>query len=165
MPKEKGQKRLHACAAVGHNFKSDLTWYNVPGNTNGKMSMKVYRDSILEPVVGSWLQAGHDFVLEEDSDSGHGTGKANIVKTWKRHHGLESFINCPQSPDFVPIERAFQAPKEAVKRRPRWDDTIVKELAEEGWNNLSQKTINKWVDEIPQIFTDCITLEGKLTGH
>ncbi|KAH8799419.1 hypothetical protein F5884DRAFT_811921 [Xylogone sp. PMI_703] len=117
-PKEKDSKRLHAWAVVGHDFKSDLNWYQVPGNNNGKMSMKVYRDSILEPIIGSWLQKGYDFILEEDGDSGHGTSKCNIIKTWKRLNGLESFFNCPQSPDFVPIKRAFQAPKEAVKKRP-----------------------------------------------
>jgi len=57
-PEEKDIKRLHAWAAVGYNFKSPLVWYDVPGNTNGKMSLKVYRDSILEPVVGKWLRLG-----------------------------------------------------------------------------------------------------------
>lgn len=32
-------------------LKSDITFYEVPGNTNGKMSLQVYIDQILEPVV------------------------------------------------------------------------------------------------------------------
>ena len=77
--------------AVGHNFKSDIHIYEVPGNTNGKMSQKLYIDKILEPIVKPWLQAHHDFVLEEDGDSGHGPGKSNIVRTWKEQNGLESY--------------------------------------------------------------------------
>ncbi|KAK3950962.1 hypothetical protein QBC32DRAFT_371544 [Pseudoneurospora amorphoporcata] len=84
-PAEKDKKRLHCWAAVGYNFKSDLIWYNVPGNNNGKMSLQIYRDKILEPVVGHWLRKGEDFIVEEDNSSGHGGGrngqkKKNIVK-------------------------------------------------------------------------------------
>ncbi len=106
-PAEKDLRRFHCWAAVGHNFKSELVWYDVLGNNNGKMTMKVYRDEILEPIVSSWLQAGHSFVLEEDNDSRHGGKKSrNIVNKWKQANGLESYFNCPLSPDFVPIEKA-----------------------------------------------------------
>jgi len=30
---------------------------------------------------------------------------------------------------------------------------------------LSQATIGKWIDLIPQIFNDCIALEGVMAGH
>ncbi|KAK4236393.1 hypothetical protein C8A03DRAFT_35699 [Achaetomium macrosporum] len=129
------------------------------------MTLQVYRDQILEPIVGDWLRSGDQrFVLEEDNGSGHGTSK-NIVRTWKEDNGLESFFNCASSPDFVPIEKAWQAAKQAVRKRPCWDDELVKELAEEGWKDLSQETINAWVDNIPQIFKDCLELEGGMTGH
>ena len=38
----------------------------------------MYIDKILEPFFKPWLQAHHDFVLEEDGDSGHGPRKSNI---------------------------------------------------------------------------------------
>ena len=53
------------------------------------MTHEVYINSILEPVVKPWLEAGHDFVLEEDNDSGHGPGAKNIVRDWKAKHSLE----------------------------------------------------------------------------
>jgi hypothetical protein len=105
-PEEKHLRRLHCWAAVGHDFKSLLIWYDVPRNGNGKMTLQVYRDQILEPMVGEWLRSGERFVLEEDNGSGHGTSKNNIVRTWKEDHGLESFFNYASSPDFVPIEKA-----------------------------------------------------------
>lgn len=99
VPEEKDQKRHHCWAAVGHDFKSDIHFYQVPGNTNGKMSQKAYIEQILEPVVKPWVQAGHDFVLEEDGDSGHGPGKSNIVRTWKQQNDVEHYFNCAFSPD------------------------------------------------------------------
>ena len=68
-------------AAVGFNFKSDIIFYDVPGNRDGKMTHQVYIDSILEPVVKPWPDRDDDFVLEEDGDSGHSTGRTrNAVK-------------------------------------------------------------------------------------
>ena len=44
------------------------------------MNLQTYRDIILEPIVKLWLNNKEDFVLEEDSDSGHGFGnKTNII--------------------------------------------------------------------------------------
>ena len=56
---------------MGWNFKSDLIFYTVPMNENGKMSGRVYVDAILESVIKKWLENGEDFVLKEDEDSGH----------------------------------------------------------------------------------------------
>ena len=79
----------------------------MPGNTNGKMSLQVYRDQILEPVVKPWLMEGHDFVLEEDGDSGHGKAKTrSIVRIWKEENKMEYFFNCTSSQDPSPIETA-----------------------------------------------------------
>jgi hypothetical protein len=77
---EKLLKRLHSWAAVGYDFKSDLHFYDVASNTNGKMTQRDYINQILEPIVKPWLK-GPRFVLEEDGDSGHGPGKHNIVRT------------------------------------------------------------------------------------
>jgi hypothetical protein len=35
-------KRVHAWAAVGHNFKSDLIFYEISSNTNGKITQRGY---------------------------------------------------------------------------------------------------------------------------
>jgi hypothetical protein len=85
-PEEIDKKKLHAWAAVGFNFKSELVFYTIPSNSNGKMTIKVYAEEILEKHVKSWLDRGDDFVLEEDRDSSHGIGsksknaKDNIVQ-------------------------------------------------------------------------------------
>jgi hypothetical protein len=51
--KEKDLKRKHDWAAVGHDFKSGIHLYDVPGNINEKMSQKVYLEFILKPIVKS----------------------------------------------------------------------------------------------------------------
>lgn len=71
-PAEKYKKLYHCWAAVGHNFKSDIYFYNVPGNTNGKMSQQVYIDQILEPIVKPWIKAHHDFVWRKMEYQGMG---------------------------------------------------------------------------------------------
>ena len=82
---KRNAKQKHFWAAVGYDFKSDLTFYDVPGNKNDKMSQQVYIDSILNPVVKSWLEEAkrndYEFTLEEDEDSEHDPDKSNIVRT------------------------------------------------------------------------------------
>jgi hypothetical protein len=139
-------------------------FYNVPGNTNGKMSLQVYRDSILEPIVKPWIQRGDDFVLEEDNNSGHGTGKRNIVRAWKEENNLESYFNCAQSPDLSPIENCWSPPKSHIRQHPHWDDETTKELVIEGWAKVSQEFINRQVESMPQRLKDVIASNGRLTG-
>jgi hypothetical protein len=118
-PKQKDtdKKRVHAWGAIGYNFKSPLQFYDIPSNSNGKMTQKAYIEQILEPIVQPWIDRGDDFVLEEDGDSGHGPPRSvgNIVKTWKKDHGLEHYFNCPGSPDLTPIEDAWQPTKQHVR--------------------------------------------------
>lgn len=164
-PTEKEAKKFHVWAAVGWNFKSDLTFYEVPTNTNGKMTLQVYRDVILEGVVKPWLQRGDEFVLEEDQDGGHGTGKTNIVRTWKERNRLNCYFNASSSPDLVIIENCWQVPKQHLKERPHWLDEETVKMIREGWANLQQSYINQLVESIPKRLHDVIISEGKLTGH
>ncbi|KAF1946295.1 hypothetical protein EJ02DRAFT_496461 [Clathrospora elynae] len=143
-----------------------MYFYKVPGNKNGKLSLKVYRDQILEPIVKPWLERGDSFILEEDNDSGHGGGSSsNIVAAWKRKYGLDSYFNCSNSPDLAPIENCWQPPKQYLKRFPHWDEFETRELAHEAWQSISQKFINERVDSMPQRLQDCIEMEGRMTGY
>ena len=139
------KKRHHCWVAAGHDFKSFIHFYDVSGNKNGKMSQRVYIDQILDPIVKPWLDQGHNFVLEEDGDSGHGPGKSNIVRTWKEEHGLEHYFNCPSSPDLSPIENCWQPVKQELYKYPHWDDETTKGLIYEGWSHVSQGFINEKV--------------------
>jgi hypothetical protein len=150
---------------VGWDFKSDLIEYRIPSNNNGKMTQKVYRDEILEKHVKKWLQENRNFVLEEDGDSGHGPRGTNIVKTWKLDHGLKNYFNCPGSPDWVPIEKAWRAPKGSVKDSLCLTHEDLVEACNKGWNSLTQEKINEWVDQIPQILQETIKKEGKMMGY
>jgi hypothetical protein len=163
---EKMNVRQQSWAAIGYNFKSDLNFHTTKSR-NGKMSLEVYRDQILEPIVKPWLERGDDFVLEEDNDSGHGGGaskKGNIVKTWKKKHNLEHYFNCSNSPDLAPIENCWRPPKQFMARFPHWDEFETRELALEGWQKVSIHFINEQVDSMPRRLQDCIDLEGQMTG-
>jgi hypothetical protein len=93
----KDVKRHHCWAAVNHDFKSNIHFYQMSDNLNEKMSQRVYIDQILKFIIKSWLN--HDFVLKEDDDSGYDSSKSNIVRTWKETHYLKSYFNCASSPD------------------------------------------------------------------
>ena len=120
------------------------------------MSKQVYRDSILEPVVGKWCTQAKKglidpFVLEEDGDSGYGTeAKTCIVHKWKAKKGLIIYRNCASSPDLAPIENYWQPPKQYVKKFPHWDDESTKDLIVEGWNeHVKTEFINIRVASMP----------------
>lgn len=113
-PAEKDKKRYHCWAAVGHNFMSDIYFYDVPRITNGKMSQQVY----IEPNFRANCE-----VLDPGSSRFCPGGRwrfrawarkvKNIVRTWKerKENGLESYFNCHSSPDLAPIENCWQPVK------------------------------------------------------
>lgn len=103
---------------VGYNFKSDIYFYGVPGNKNGKMTHQVYIDSILEPIVRPWLEDKQDFVLEEDGDSGHGgTGRKNPVRrAGKKRMGIYLWIeNCWAIPEKCILENSLTGDDNTLK--------------------------------------------------
>jgi hypothetical protein len=163
-PNEEDKKKLHAWAAVGYSFKSPLVFYNIESNTNGKMTQKAYINQILEPVVKPWIQHHNRFILEEDQDSGHGTSKSNIVVDWKRKNHLESYFNCSNSPDLAPIENMWLPMKQYVRKFSHWDVETTEILAQEGWDSIKQRYINKQVVSMPKRLKDVVEGEGAMTG-
>lgn len=79
------------------------------------MSLEVYQDRILEPVIRLQLAEaqlnGTSFTLEEDSNLGYSTGKLNICRIWKKEHDLDYYFNVSGSLDLAPIENCWQGPK------------------------------------------------------
>lgn len=171
---EKIAKRVHFWGAIGYNFKSNLIEYKIPLNNNGKMTMEAYKNQILDVEVLNWCKEETRWVLEEDGDSGHGNqSKDNLIIQWKKEHKLQKgsktknswFANCPYSPDLALIEEAWSYPKNWVKKRPHWDDELVRELVYEGWKELPQKWINEMVDGYPQLLQDCIDANGQMVAR
>ncbi|CAG9950916.1 unnamed protein product [Clonostachys rosea f. rosea IK726] len=162
-PEDQDKKRIHSWGGIGYDFKSPIVFYD-SGNSNGKMTQQTYKRDILEPYVKRWIEEGRSFVLEEDGDSGHGPGKSNPVRAWKEEYGLKSYFNCPRSPDLSPIENCWLVPKQYVRKYPHWDLDTLRDLVEEGWEQLSQETINRWVESMPQRLRDVIKMEGKKTN-
>ena len=128
------------------------------------MSQQVYIDQILDPIVKPWLEAGQEFVLEEDGDSGHGPGHNNIVREWKKDHGLISYFNCASSPDLSPIRNCWAPPKAHLCTAPHWSDSVTKDLILEGWDEVTRGYINKRVLSMPYRLLDIINSGGQMTG-
>ena len=164
--------RHHVWAAIGHNFKSDLVFYEVPGNTNGKMSKQVYRDDILKPHVVPWQQQIRQgkidpFVLEEDGDSGYGTdARSCIVRKFKEKEGIQTYRNCASSSDLALIENCWQPPKQILKHVPHWNDRDTHHYIVDGWNeHVTQKFINERVAIMPDRLQAVLNGDGQMTGY
>jgi 2-hydroxy-3-keto-5-methylthiopentenyl-1-phosphate phosphatase len=164
-PKDSDFKILHAWGAIGYNFKSNLIFYNIESNSNGKMTQQDYINQIPIPEVMLWQERGEDYVLEQDGDSGHGPSKDNIVRQFKEQYSIEHFFNCRGSPDLSPIENAWFPIKHGVRKMPHWDPNTTRELALESWKSLSQATINKWIESMPARLQKVIDNEGRMTGY
>lgn len=120
-PREVDKKKLHAWAAVGYNFKSDLAFYEIPTNTNGKMTQNKYIE-ILEEHVVPWVKRGDNFVLEEDRDSAHGIGKGkNKVQKFKEDNHIECYFNRSSAPELSIAENAWQPTKAYIRNFQHWE--------------------------------------------
>jgi hypothetical protein len=80
------------------------------------MSLQNYQDTILEGIVRPCFDEGQKLALEEDGDSGHGTGrKANVVKAWKQETRSETLFNTPGSLGLSPIENCWGTTRQFVR--------------------------------------------------
>ena len=136
-PKNKGLKKQHCWAAVGHNFKSDIHFYDVFKNINEKLTLKAYLKQVLKPIVKPWIKNHFCFVLKKNDDSDHETGSKNIIKIWKQKNKLKHYFNCASSPDLSPIENMWQVPKQELRKYPHWNDHTMKKLIYEEWSHVS----------------------------
>lgn len=167
-PQSKDKDRVHCWAAIGYNFKSELHFYDIASNTNGKMTAQYYRDGILDGIVKPWIERGDNFILEEDRDGAHGLpqNKAGIVQQWKEQHGLQHYFNMSGSPDLSPIENAWQPLKQATKKTPHWTKLELESITAEAWyDGLDQATLNKWCLSMPQRLQEVIDSKGMMIGR
>lgn len=162
---EKDVKRQHCWATVSHNFKSNIYFYEMPDNTNEKMSQQIYIDFILKLIVLSWIDFDQDFVLKENGDSNHDTERSNIVRTWKRQHELDYYFNCSSSFDLSSIENCWLSVKQHVRKYSHWDDTTLRELIVERWNQISMNFINKQISSMLSRLQTVIDGEDKMTDY
>lgn len=168
---QRDARRLHAWAAVGFGFKSELVFYDESTSSNnaGMLTMTTYRDKILEPHVKPWLGNGNasNFVLEEDIDvfAHGGLSKVNEVQEWKRAHGIRYHFNCGDSPDLSPLDSLWPPMKQWEVSQPiDWTDKALKQAAKDAWANLDQNAIDMWVDAMQQRLASVVRTEGRLVN-
>jgi hypothetical protein len=65
-----------------------------------------------------------------------------LAREWKEKHGLKPYFNCPQSPDLSPIENCWFVSKMETQKFGIFDIDGPRTVAVEGWDQLSQKSIN-----------------------
>jgi hypothetical protein len=90
----------HSWAAVGYNFKSDL-FFHTTNNKNGKMSLVVYQDQILEPIVKPWCHdTNPDLIRPFTAFTAWHTRPLlpAAVYTSVPWHSAALYITCPSPP-------------------------------------------------------------------
>jgi hypothetical protein len=142
----KNEKRWHIWAAIGYGFKSPLVFYET-GQSNGKMTGRVYIDKILSEVK-KWIDRGDQFILEEDRDSAHGVHQNSVVRKYKEEIGLEYFFNASGSPDLSPIENIWRAQKQKIKSFDHFDDDTLVAAINRAWSEIPQSIIDKYIDSM-----------------
>jgi hypothetical protein len=70
-PPDKDRPRKHAWCMIEYNYKSRLYFYTISTNKTGKMTNTMYVH-VLHEMVKPCLDAGEDFILEEDRDRSYG---------------------------------------------------------------------------------------------
>ena len=150
---------MHCWIVINYNFKSNIIFYNVPGNNNEKMTHRIYINFIFDSILKSWLKRKNEFVLKKDDDSKHDTNKTrNIVKKWKEDHDLKHFFNCAQSFDLASIEKFWQLIKQHIRKYPHWDDDSLMKLINEEWAQITHEFINEKVRSMLKRLKEMIAL-------
>ncbi|KAF2415687.1 hypothetical protein EJ08DRAFT_600893, partial [Tothia fuscella] len=160
-PDDKDRKRFHGFGAFGYNVKFFIL-YSVDSNTNGKMTQRVYIDSILQlNLLPMMKERGMNVTLEEDGDSGH-TGK--VATAFKEKHGIKYYINATYSPDLSPAENCWQPIKQYFRTEPHFDDAGAEKAIWEAFKRLPQSFINRQVESMPQRLGEVLQSGGEMTG-
>ena len=168
---DKDQIHLHAWAMVGWNYKSPLIWYTASKNNNdGKMSQQTYIDTILDPVVKPLLEAGEDFIMEEDRDAVYGIdgNKANPLRQWRSANRVQAYMNPAKSPDLTAIEDCLQSLRQKITNMgiESWDQESLMNRANNFWDNeLSCSFINRQIASMETRMHEVVESEGQLVGH
>lgn len=168
---EKDEVHLHAWAMVGWNYKSRLIWYTTTKtNNDGKMSQQTYIDTVYEPVVKPLLQAGEDFIVEEDRDAVYGIegNKNNPLRQWRDANRLGAYMNPAKSPDLTVIEDCLQSLRQKLTNMGigSWDKDMLMTRANSFWDNeLSYSFINRQIGSMEARIHEVVETDGQLVGH
>ncbi len=163
--KDKNLKRQHCWAAVDHNFKSNIHFYDVLENINEKLTLKIYLKQILKSIVKLWIENHFRFVLKKNDDSDHETKSKNIVKIWKQENKLKHYFNCTSSSDLSSIENMWQISKQKLRKYSHWNDHTTKKLIYEEWSHVSQKYINEKISTMSERLKVVIEEESRMTDY
>ncbi|KAJ4153707.1 hypothetical protein LMH87_010181 [Akanthomyces muscarius] len=159
-------RRVHAWAAVGQGYRSELVFYDeqTGAKSLGLMTPAAYRDVVLEQHVQSWPvgettadEAEAEEVLvawEEDYDPHAAGGNAidKAAEAWKDARRLRRHRGCADAPDLCPLDVVFPPGKMWTVKMPLtdWEPATLQRAAREAWAAVDQGRVNLWVELMPQ---------------
>ena len=107
---------------------------------------------------------GLNFVFQDDNDRKH---RCKIVKEFKSINNIMTLPWPAQSPDLNPIERVWDAIKDAIAKRPipPSNQAQLKQAILEEWSNLSQDYILKLIHSVPRRIAHVLCANGGPTKY
>ena len=107
---------LNVFIVIGHNYKKMIP-YEVPGNSVGKMTTKVYTQEILPAIKDDLLSQG--LTLWQDKDSAH---NSNGTKAWFKKNNVPYITSPGNSPNLSifesyahPLKKLFHTRRSCTK--------------------------------------------------
>ncbi|KAJ6789161.1 hypothetical protein PWT90_03285 [Aphanocladium album] len=177
-------RRVHAWAAIGHGFRSELVFYDdqTGAKSLGIMTPASYQDVILEQHVRSWpvgedvttdadgaeVRRSSKIVWEEDCNP-HAAGGNTIdrsAEAWKDERRLHRHKGCAEAPDLCPLDVIFPPGKQWTTTEPGllqdWEPETLRRAARQAWAAVDQERVNLWVELMPQRLGQVIETEGAM---
>ncbi|TQW00879.1 HMG box protein [Cordyceps javanica] len=176
-------RRVHAWAAVGHGYRSELVFYDEQTGPKslGIMAPAAYRSVILEQHVQGWpvdetttaaiptttATTTTSGVIWEEEQNPHAAGGNAIDKTaeaWKDARRLRRHRGCPDAPDLCPLDVIFPPGKQWVMEPPLqdWEPATLRRAARQAWAAVSQERVDLWVELMPRRLEEVITSGGNM---
>lgn len=129
---------------------------------NGTMTGRRYIDEVLEPIVRPYAGAiGPDFILQDDNARPH---RARIVDNFLQDEGIERMDWPSKSPDFNPIEHAWDILGRKAVAHVTETTTLqqFRVILQEEWQRIGQPQIRRLIQRMRRRCEASIAARG---GH
>ncbi|OAA60862.1 HMG box protein [Cordyceps fumosorosea ARSEF 2679] len=158
-------RRVHAWAAIGYGYRSDLVFYDEQTGPKslGIMTPAAYRSAVLEREVQEW-PVGGGLVWEEEHNPHAAGGNAidKAAEAWKDARRLRRHRGCPDAPDLCPLDFTFGPRKQWRLQLPDWEPETLQRAARQVWAAVDQAQVDAWVERMPQRLDEVIKEGGSM---
>ena len=151
---------MNVFIVISHNYKKIIP-YEVPGNSVGKMTTKVYTEDILPAIKDDLLNRG--LTLWQDKDSAHNSSE---TKAWFKKNNIPYITSPSNSPDLSIFESYLHPLKMLFHtRRSRTKKEALVRFSSIFEEEMDQKMIQNMYKYYYKRLRDCKRRRGQMTAY